>query len=1176
MRNIFHLLTGFALASIFIILFCGKMVYSQKFPVVHYTKDLELPGNQVLSIFQDNKGYMWFATSMGLVKYNGSDYKIFGRINGLSSNWVFDITESANGDLWIANEFGIDRLKGNDVKSWRLSETEDRFGTYADSYGRVWAYSTVYNGDIFYFKNDSLNNFSDQFNFKHQTVINITEDTEGGVYILTKNGKLYKFFAGKLEQIFIDELKSAIVTYSFFDKTGSLVLCSVKGVAVISKNEIQKSSAQNIIIPKWVLNTQINFGLQSYTGSYWFASNNSGLFRIKKINGDYEKEILNVSEQNGLLSNTILHLTEDFEGNIWIGHPTRGVSKISSLKFSSFGNENGLEANAILTVNELNGLIHCATESGLFKFDGDRFSRIAKDNMISNLPVLCTLKGSSNDILYGTVSGLFRFKSESEIKHIGLKQKVIRSLLRDHNGQIWIGTHEGIMSMNNDDVFVEHDFDVSKESISKLYEVNNRDLYVGTERGLFIIENGTLPYEKKNIIAPDTLSSLSEEINDIISDRHQNMLIATRKGITVFNERKILKEVSNLNGIDVVALFIDSKDNLWAGTSAGLYQLKLQNDVYKVVNRYSQDDGLASNEFTLSGTIYEKPDGSIYFGSFEGLTVYKASEDIIVTAKPRCYINNISVNDSIYMFENISELELSTSQNKIRFLCEGLSFYNEKALKFEYYLHPLEEEWSNVTNNPAITYGYLKPGDYIFNIRVVNQFGIVSDERTLSFTILSPFYLRWWFILLIVLILVYAGYKVNNLRQNHISKRNLLLEMMVNEKTKQLEEKSKGLEESKIQLQEQYEELKIAQNELVEKRELEKAHSEIQLLKDRLTKENIYLREKHGIIQEVSSIIGRSTSIQEVRKKVVEVAPTDSTVLITGATGVGKNLVAEAIHDLSHRNNRALITVNCAAIPDSLVESELFGHEKGSFTGAASKREGKFEVADGSTIFLDEIGDMPLPVQAKLLNVLQSKTFTRVGGNQQINVDVRIITATNHDLIKLVEEGKFRQDLYYRINIYSIHIPPLSERRDDIEPIAKYFIDRFAKMMNKKITAVTKSALNVLENYPYPGNIRELENIIHRAMIISKSETISDEDIIIQSSSEKNKEGQNKNFITKENNFVHLEEMERDYILKVLEHTDGKISGSNGAAEILGLHPNTLRSRMEKLKIVFGNKNVSE
>ncbi|MDP2362523.1 MAG: sigma-54 dependent transcriptional regulator, partial [Ignavibacteria bacterium] len=360
--------------------------------------------------------------------------------------------------------------------------------------------------------------------------------------------------------------------------------------------------------------------------------------------------------------------------------------------------------------------------------------------------------------------------------------------------------------------------------------------------------------------------------------------------------------------------------------------------------------------------------------------------------------------------------------------------------------------------------------------------------------------------------------------------------------------------------------LLLARAELVEKEELEKAYKEITILKNKLTTENIYLKEKQTTVHEISSIVGKSQAIQLIRKKIIEAAMVNSTVLITGETGAGKNLIAEAIHTLSARKDRTLITVNCAAIPDGLVESELFGHEKGAFTGANERRQGKFEIADGSTIFLDEVGDMNIAVQAKILNILEERKCTRVGGSTPIEIDVRIIAATNYDIEDHVNQNKFRRDLYYRLNVVRIDIPPLRDRREDIEQLSKYFIDRFSKSINKKIDAITTEALNILKNYSYPGNVRELENIIQRAIIICKTETITNEHIVLHS---KTSDSNNNTSLIDTNALKTLDQVEREYILNILERTEWKIGGKLGASEILGVHPNTLRSRMLKLKIPF-------
>ena len=382
-----------------------------------------------------------------------------------------------------------------------------------------------------------------------------------------------------------------------------------------------------------------------------------------------------------------------------------------------------------------------------------------------------------------------------------------------------------------------------------------------------------------------------------------------------------------------------------------------------------------------------------------------------------------------------------------------------------------------------------------------------------------------------------------------------------------MNQKTKELKNSRDEIAKQYKSLVEAQKQLVEKEKLEKSYKEIEILKNRLSIENIYLKEKQTKVFEVESIIGKSKAVQQIRKQIIEVAGTDATVLVTGKTGVGKNLIVEAIHALSLRKDRTLISVNCAAIPEGLIESELFGHEKGAFTGANERRIGKFEIADGSTIFLDEIGDMDFNLQSKILTVLQEKKLTRIGGNKPINVNVRVIAATNYFLEDLVKKGKFRSDLYYRLNVFQIYIPPLYERMEDVEILTKFFVDKYSRIMNKKITGITKSALKKLRNYSFPGNIRELENIIQRSLIINKTKVITDEDVVIQTS------GNELNEMPSDNNLISLEQLEKKYIMQVLKTRAWKIYGKDGAAEILKLHPNTLRSRMTKLKIPFNSNN---
>ena len=311
----------------------------------------------------------------------------------------------------------------------------------------------------------------------------------------------------------------------------------------------------------------------------------------------------------------------------------------------------------------------------------------------------------------------------------------------------------------------------------------------------------------------------------------------------------------------------------------------------------------------------------------------------------------------------------------------------------------------------------------------------------------------------------------------------------------------------------------------------------------------------------IKGIVGKSAILQDVVDKVRVVAPTDTSVLVVGESGTGKEKIAHSVHNLSERSNSPIVIVNCAALPHSLIESELFGHEKGSFTGANTLRIGKFEQAHGGTIFLDEIGELPLDSQVKLLRVLQEKEIERLGGNKTIKVNVRIVAATNRSLEKEVAEGRFRLDLYYRLNVFPIELPSLRQRKEDIEMLANFFLNKYAAASKRNISTISKNALEQLLNYNWPGNIRELEHLIERSVLLAKTSEIENFDLpkIVEKSSEEN-QGQIKS----------MEEMERDHIMNALQNCGGKVSGIGGAAELLKIQPQTLYSKMKKLGIDKG------
>ena len=338
--------------------------------------------------------------------------------------------------------------------------------------------------------------------------------------------------------------------------------------------------------------------------------------------------------------------------------------------------------------------------------------------------------------------------------------------------------------------------------------------------------------------------------------------------------------------------------------------------------------------------------------------------------------------------------------------------------------------------------------------------------------------------------------------------------------------------------------------------ELQEKNRMLERLKEQLEEENRYLQEEIRIHAGFEHIVSQNKSFKQLLKQIEQVAETQATVLIQGETGTGKELVARAVHSISNRNDKPFIKVNCAAIPESLIESELFGHVKGSFTGATGNKKGKFELAHNGTIFLDEIGELPVSLQSKLLRVLQEGEIEKIGDPGSKKVNVRVIAATNRNLEKEIREGNFRDDLYYRLNVFPISIPPLRERRDDIPSLVAHFMDKNNRNLGKTIKSVPNKTMDFFMQYNWPGNIRELENMIERAMILSTGNRLELPMVMPSGSGDSN------------NSQVQtLEEVERSHIIKVLESTGWRVSGERGAAKLLGMKPTTLESRLVKLGI---------
>jgi len=375
----------------------------------------------------------------------------------------------------------------------------------------------------------------------------------------------------------------------------------------------------------------------------------------------------------------------------------------------------------------------------------------------------------------------------------------------------------------------------------------------------------------------------------------------------------------------------------------------------------------------------------------------------------------------------------------------------------------------------------------------------------------------------------------------------IVTDLTENKHNEEMRVEERALQKSHDKLEQQVEERTV---------ELRTALHEIKEMKDKLEAENIYFRRENKMKHQFENIIGQSDGLKYVLYRAQQVAPGNTTILILGETGTGKELIAAAIHNMSSRKERPLITVNCAALPGNLIESELFGREKGAFTGADVRRMGRFEVANGSTICLDEIGELPLELQGKLLRVIQHSEFERLGSSQTVKVDVRIIATTNRNLEEEVRQGRFRQDLFYRLNVFPITVPPLRLRKDDIPLMVQAFMERYSRKLGKQITKIKDETIKMLQNYPWPGNVRELESIIERAVILCSGPVLHLADKLEISSP------------AISSAMRTLEDTERSQIIKILTETNWRIEGKDGAAAILGIHPSTLRARLHKLEIV--------
>ena len=1160
-----------------------------------------LSQSTVSFIMQDKKGFLWFCTDDGLNRYDGYDFKIYRNDpndpNSISNNVVLTAFEDHSGFLWFGTADGLNRYnpqnghfinyKSNPDDSIRLSGNFV-FSIYESTRkpGVLWVGTG--GGLDKLILNDkgtpsSIIHYSYSSNkepncISNNTVIAITEDESGLLWIGTHDGlnrfnpenENFTWYKNDFQNP--NSLSNNYIKGLCLDRSGALWIGTSNGLDKLMPEKINdispsflhyKNNPQNV---NSLSNNHITSVFESRSGVIWVGTQNGLNKIVQKASDRYRPAFVryyeNIDDPNSLLDDWVFSIIEDRSGILWIGCH-KGINKLSPKKnkFLPFRFQNNiskrLNNKSIFGISEdSNDILWIGTSEGLIRYEKKNGQIIHYENdpndlhSLSSNKVRPVIKDKSGNLWIGTIAGgLNRFnRTNNKFIHYlndphnpsTIGSNTVLALYNDKGGNLWVGTFGGGLNKFDakNDQFIRYLNDPADTNslcdnrVRAICEDIFGDLWIGTNNGLdkFDISTKKFFHYKANSKNPNSLNN--NIIFSLYGDKAGNLWIGTSGG--GLNKLEIEKGKFSSYGAEeglpnevVYGILEDDRNNLWLSTNKGLSRFNPRTE--KLYN-YDVSDGLQGNEFDV-GACYKSKSGEMFFGGVDGISAFYPDNIKESTFIPPIVITSfLKFNKEVSLNKSISEMdqmELSYKDYVFSFEFASLDFQAPEKNRYAYKMEGLDEKWTYTTADKRFaTYTTLPAGDYVFKVKGTNSDGIWNENGTvLKIRITPPFWQTWWFkslsaIVLIALIVILYKYRIKK-----IEEKKRLLEIQVKERTEAAQK-------------------------------IQEALSEVEKLKNELEAENVYLQDEIKLTHNFESIISTSESFKKILYKVEQVSGTDAIVLILGESGTGKELLARAIHGLSNRKNKPLIKVNCATLPSNLIESELFGHEKGAFTGAFSRKIGRFELANGGTIFLDEIGELPLELQTKLLRVLQENEFERLGGTTPIQVDVRVIAATNRDLETALKQGTFREDLYYRLNVFPIKVPPLRERKEDISVLVNHFINKHGKKIGKKIESISPKLMNKLIEYDWPGNVRELENVIERAIIISPENNLKFEDSFF-----KNKENANNG------NHKTLNEVERKYITEVLESTNWRVSGPNGAAKILGLAPSTLEFRMKKLNI---------
>ena len=992
--------------------------------------------------------------------------------------------------------------------------------------GDLWFACEKAGGGVSRYDGDQFVTFTVEDGLAHDAVFSMLEDREGNLWFGTDGGGVSRYDGEQFVTFTVEDGLAHNAVFSMLeDREGNLWFGTMGGgVSRYNGEQFVTFTAEHGLARNWVCCIAENRDATLWFGTgYLWHVEGGGVSR-------YDGEIfVTFTAADGLAHNTVNSISQDREGNLWFGTMGGGVSRYDGERFINFTQEDGLAnkwVHAILLDQEER--LWFGTNRGVSRYDGSTFITFTPEDGLPHHQVLSILEDREGDLWLGTAGGMSRYDGNqlaSFTTEDGLVNNGVMSVLEDREGQLWFGTWAGISRYDGKEWTTEPGLG---DNVWAIVEDRQGNLWFGSSFG-----GAVTRYDGEDSVTFTTADGLaSNSVNCILADRKGNLWFGTDGGVTRYDRSQFVSFTTEdgLANEWVRAILEDRKGNLWFGTGEGGVR---RYDGSTFVT-FTTEDGLAHHHVFA---ILEDQEGNLWFGTKGGVSRYSGGRFVTFTKE-----DGLAHDVVFSMLEDRKgNLWFGTFGGGVS-RYDGLVFQNlsrRDGLLNNAIQEILQDRTGSIwmaTEGGVVRYrpGHTPPRIRITDIVADRRYGPVEKIQISAYQqyIAFEFQGRSFRTHTENMAYVYrlGGYD-SDWRPAYTSR----------------------VEYHDIPLGEYVFEVKAVDQDL--------NYSEptaVQVTVEPDPRQGALTEALRGD-GPAGEFVGESAALRKTQVQLREVAATDLTVLILGETGTGKGLAAHVMHKWSGRACAPFTQVHCGAIPEALVESELFGHEKGAFTGAISRKLGKVELAQGGTLFLDEIGDMPLESQVKLLRFLEEREFERVGGTETLEADVRIVAATNRDLRGMIDTGTFREDLYYRLQVFTIRVPPLRDRRDDIPLLAIYFAQRMAAHLSKDITDLTPDALSILGAYAWPGNVRELEHTMQRAVIVNSGPTIRAEDISLEVGRIDEPRVEKR---------LTLEEHERRYIQEILEETGWTVAGPNGAAAILGLHEATLRGRMKKLGVV--------